>query len=280
MILAIDIGNSFIVAGCAEQDTVLFTERISSDTRRTALEYAFHLKFILELHSIPLQALSGSILSSVVSVLTPVLQEALKKLTGEEPLTVGPGIKTGLKIMIDNPAQLGSDLVAGAVAAISRFPLPAIVINLGAATTFSVINRAGQYIGGAIAPGIRLSLDALSRNTSELPHISLAVPKHVIGTNTVCCMQSGAVLGTASMIDGMADRFEAELGEKACLVATGDAARIVISCCRHSVRLDEDLVMHGLSIIYRKNEALLSRTAERSKTSLSESAVNGTDSGI
>lgn len=185
MIIAVDIGNTNIVVGGIEADHVLFTERLSTRTDKTELEYAIDFKLIFELHSISHAQVEGSIISSVVPPLSNIIKTALTKLIPKEPLIVGPGVKTGLSIRIDNPTQLGSDLVVTAVAAIAAYTVPSIIIDMGTATTFSVINDKRQYIGGAIAPGAAVALNSLSSQTSQLPFISLEAPKHVIGSNTI-----------------------------------------------------------------------------------------------
>lgn len=254
MIFAIDVGNSSITAGCIENGTVLFTEHLSSNPHKTELEYAIDFKLILDLHHIPPKDIEGSILSSVVPPLLAILKLAIVKIFGRTPLIVGPGIRTGLKIMIDNPAQLGSDLVVGAVASIACYPSPAIVIDMGTATTFSVIDKKKQYLGGAIAPGVQAALDSLCSKTSQLPRISLEPPKRAIGTNTIDCMKSGSILGSAAMIDGMIDRINSELSIDAFVVATGGIARHIVPYCRHEIVCDDDLMLKGLEIIYRKNQ--------------------------
>lgn len=254
MIFAIDVGNSNIVAGCIDNGNVLFTERLSSDPHKTELEYAIDFKIILELHHTAPEQIEGSIISSVVPPLSGILKGAIAKIFRRDPLVVGPGIKTGLKIMIDNPAQLGSDLVVGAVAAIARYPVPSVIIDMGTATTFSVIGSKKQYLGGAIAPGILIALDSLCSRASQLPSIQLDLPKHAIGTNTIDCMKSGSLLGNAAMIDGMIDRINHELHEQTCVIATGGIARFVVPCCRHRIICDDDLMLRGLELIYRKNQ--------------------------
>ena len=253
MILAVDAGNTHIVIGCTQNGTVSFTERISTNRQKTEFEYALDFKVILELHQIAPGSVEGGIISSVVPQLSPVLCRALEKIISQKPLIVGPGVKTGLKIMIDNPAQLGSDLAVSAVAALASCQPPLIVIDMGTATTFSVIDHEKRYLGGAIVPGAVVALNSLSTETSQLPHISLEAPQQVIGTNTVDCMKSGTVLGNASMIDGMIDRIEEQLHESVSVIATGGIARHIIPFCRHSIFFDDDLMLKGLDLIYQKN---------------------------
>ena len=245
MIIAVDIGNTNIVVGGIEADHVLFTERLSTRTDKTELEYAIDFKLIFELHSISRAQVEGSIISSVVPPLSNIVKTAL---------IVGPGVKTGLSIRIDNPTQLGSDLVVTAVAAIAAYPVPSIIIDMGTATTFSVINDKRQYIGGAIAPGAAVALNSLSSQTSQLPFISLEAPKHVIGSNTIDCMKSGSLFGNAAMIDGMIRRIKKEIGENAIVVATGGIAPAILPYCEETISYDPDLMLKGLALIYKKNQ--------------------------
>jgi len=254
MIFAIDVGNTNIVVGCVDRGNVLFRERLSTNHQKTELEYAIDFKIILELYQIEPAQIEGSIISSVVPPLSRILQNAVAKILHKTPYLVGPGLKTGLRIMIDNPAQLGSDLVVGAVASIAAHPVPLIIIDMGTATTFSVIDSKKQYLGGAIVPGVLVALDSLSSGTSQLPHISLDTPKKAIGTNTVDCMKSGSILGSAAMIDGMIDRINEELHADATVVATGGIARYIIPCCRHTIIYDDDIMLKGLELIYYKNQ--------------------------
>ena len=247
MIIAVDIGNTNIVVGGIEADHVLFTERLSTRTDKTELEYAIDFKLIFELHSISRAQVEGSIISSVVPPLSNIVKTALTKLIPKEPLIVGPGVKTGLSIRIDNPTQLGSDLVVTAVAAIAAYPVPSIIIDMGTATTFSVINDKRQYIGG-------VALNSLSSQTSQLPFISLEAPKHVIGSNTIDCMKSGSLFGNAAMIDGMIRRIKKEIGENAIVVATGGIAPAILPYCEETISYDPDLMLKGLALIYKKNQ--------------------------
>lgn len=253
MILAIDIGNTNIVLGCAEDDKILFRERISTDQTATDLEYAANIKTALDMYSIDPSRITGGMISSVVPTITAVVGAAVRKLTGVTPKVVGPGIKTGLIIRIDNPAQLGSDLVVDAVAGINEYEPPLIIIDMGTATTFSVVDRARQYLGGVIMTGMAVSTDALNSRTAQLPKIAFEKPRRVIGTNTVDCMKSGIMYSTACAIDGMIDRIEEELGEKCTVIATGGLAGTVIPLCRKEIILDDDLLLKGLVLIYNKN---------------------------
>lgn len=254
MILAIDVGNTNIVIGCLDDHKKYFEARMSTDKNSTVEELAIGIKNILNLYSIDPKSISGSIVSNVASQMDSVIGSAITMVTGEMPLIVGPGVKTGLNIKIDNPAQLGSDLVVGAVASTAKYPLPQIVFDLGTATTASVINKKGQYLGGLIVPGVKTALNALSSSTSQLPYIEFTAPKNVIGSNTVDCMRSGSTYGSACMIDGLIEKIEAELGEKATVIATGGIAKTIMPLCNHEIIFDDNLLLDGLLIIYNKNK--------------------------
>ncbi len=254
MLLAIDVGNTNIVLGCADGNKINSMARVYTNKVRTADEYAVKIKSILELHGVEISQIDDCIISSVVPPVTGALKKAVKYVIGKNPMVVGPGIKTGLDIKIDNPAQLGSDLVVDAVAAIAGYPLPAVVVDMGTATTFSVINKNGAYLGGMILPGLGTSLQALSANTAQLPNISIEAPQEVIGKNTIDCMKSGVIYGNAATIDGIVERIEAELGETVKVIATGGLAAQIFNHCKHEVIYDETLLLKGLSIIYEKNK--------------------------
>ena len=254
MILAVDIGNSNIVLGCFENEKILFTERLSTNQNSTSLEYTILIKNILELNHLSHHSFEGGIISSVVPSVTHTVQDAMIRLTGKHIMVVGPGIKTGLKILLDNPAQLGSDRVADAVAAIHDYPCPLIIVDMGTATTISVIDREKNFLGGMIMPGLRVSLESLTMRTSQLPKISLDPPKKVIGTNTIDCMRSGIIYSTASSIEGTVNRIEEELGETCTVVSTGGLAKAIIPYCRRDIIIDDRLLLKGLMYIYNKNK--------------------------
>ena len=253
MILAVDIGNTNIVFGCIDGEKILFRERISTVQSATELEYATIILAAFQMNSIDKDCIDGAIISSVVPTVTSTAKKAIEKLTGVSAMVVGPGIKTGLSIMIDNPAALGSDLVVGAVAAINEYPVPQIIIDLGTATTFSVIDSKRNFTGGIIMTGMAVSSDALTKRTAQLPKIAFETPKKVVGTNTVDSMKSGIMFGTAGSIDGIIDRIEQEIGEKCTVIATGGLAGTVIPLCKRKITLDDDLLLKGLLIIYNKN---------------------------
>ena len=253
MVLTIDIGNTNIVIGCFQGERLLFHERFSTDQEATSLEYATIFKETLDLHEIEPGAIQGGILSSVVPSSTRTVKEAAEKYIGTRILVVGPGIKTGIRMNVDDPAQQGSDLVVGAVAGVHYYPVPQILIDMGTATTVSVIDSSKAYIGKMILPGIAISLDALSSRTAQLPRISLDPPKKLIGSNTVDSMKSGILYGSAGALDGLIDRINEELGKTCTVVATGGLAGVIAPLCRHEIIMEEDLLLKGLLIIYEKN---------------------------
>lgn len=255
MLLAIDIGNSNVVIGCLnEQNETIKLFRMVTDLKKTDDEYAAGIKTILQYSGLDLNAFEGAIICSVVPPLTDIFRSAVEEITGHRALVVGTGVKTGLNVMIDNPGTLGSDIVAASVAAMADFPLPVIVFDMGTATTITVVDKGNKFLGGAIVPGVALSMNALSAGTSLLQKVPIEAPKKCISTTTTECMQSGAVYGNAAMLDGMIDRFEAELGVKCSLVATGGIAARIVPHCKHQITYDENLLLRGLGIIYRKNQ--------------------------
>lgn len=253
MILAIDIGNTNIAIGCIDGERIAFKERLYSDLKKTELEYAISFKTVLEIYGIDSGELKGGIVSSVVPPITATVRHAAEKIIGKKMLEVGPGVKTGLDIRIDNPAQLGPDLAVGAVAGIAEYGCPLAVVDMGTATTITVVNEKRQVTGGMIMPGVGVSLDSLINRTSQLPKISLEPPKRIIGSNTVDCMKSGVLYGTAVCIDGMIGRIREELGGAVSVVATGGMARYIIPHYREKIVLDDALLLKGLKIIYDRN---------------------------
>ena len=253
MILAVDVGNSNIVIGGLTGDEITFEARLRTDATKTSDEYCIDLKMILEVYHVDPSQLEGAIISSVVPQVLNSMKTAVTKLTGHTALVVGPGLKTGLNIKIENPAQTGADLVVGSVAALREHKAPIIVIDMGTATTVTVLDETGAFIGGSICPGVKISLDALTDRTALLPGLQLDQPKRAIGRNTIDCMRSGIMLGTACMLDGLVVRFEEELGSKATVVATGGIAKFIIPMCRTPIVYDKDLLLKGLAILYREN---------------------------
>lgn len=253
MILALDVGNTNIVMGCIDENKIHFQGRFSTDKQKTELEYAVMFKNILELNGIEREKIDGAVISSVVPPLVNILKRAIMMITESEPLIINDKTIIDMPINMDNRKQLGNDLVVDAVAALSEHEPPIIIFDLGTATTISVIDKDGVYIGGVIIPGIKVSQTALSSGTSQLPYISLDAPEHVIGKNTIDCMKSGAIFATACMMDGMIERIEEELGARATVVATGGLAKTVVPYCRRDIIFDDDLLLKGMWIIYKKN---------------------------
>lgn len=253
MILAVDIGNTNIVLGCIEQEKIYFVERVSTNISKTELEYVVELKTLLDLYRIQVEEITGCIIASVVPPLTNIVKTAMEKYLHTTPLIVGPGVKTGLNILMDNPAQIGADLIVNAVAGLKYYGAPIIMIDMGTATTISVVDDKKNYIGGMILPGVKVSLDSLVNRTSQLPKISLEAPKRVIGKNTIDCMKSGIVMGQAACLDGMIERILEELGYEAAVVATGGLAGSIVPYCKRKIVHDNELTLKGLGLIYWKN---------------------------
>ena len=254
MILAIDVGNTNIVLGGIEEGKQVFSARLSSDRNKTADQYALDIQGILTMHRVNIETIEGGILSSVVPYLQTVIPNAVKLLTGVDLMVVGPGIKTGLSIRMDNPASVGSDLIVAAVAARAKYKAPIAIVDMGTATTLSVVAKNGNYIGGMIIPGLWTSMNALSAHAAQLPYIDLNGPAKLLGTNTIDCMRSGALIGTAAMLDGLIDRLEEELGESVSPVLTGGVSPLIVPYCRHAFHLEPDILIDGLRILYGKNK--------------------------
>ncbi|MCD7863204.1 MAG: type III pantothenate kinase [Lachnospiraceae bacterium] len=253
MILAIDIGNTNLVIGCIEGEKICFEERLSTNISKTELEYVVDFITILNLHQIEKESITGCIVASVVPPLNTIVKSAIEKLLHISPIFVGPGVKTGLNIAIDNPASVGADLIVNAVAGLKEYGAPLILIDMGTATTITVLDEKKNYIGGIILPGLKVSLEALVNGTSQLPRISLEAPKKVIARNTVDSMKSGMVIGQAAEMDGLIDRIWEELNMETPVVASGGLAGFIVPHCRKKIILDNELTMKGLGYIYRKN---------------------------
>ena len=254
MLLAIDIGNTNIVIGCIEGETIRHELRLATDLVKTSDQYWMDLKGVLALYGLSAEEFDGVIISSVVPPVLNSLRTAVMKLTGKKPMVVGPGLKTGLNIAGGNAGQVGSDLVVAAVAALREYPAPLIIVDMGTATTIMAVDENRTFLGGSICPGVKLSSEVLTTRTSQLPGISLEAPKRAIGRNTIECMQSGIMLGAACMIDGMIVRMEEELGSRATVIATGGISRFVIPMCRSKITYDRDLLLKGLRILYENNK--------------------------
>ncbi|MFZ2537947.1 MAG: type III pantothenate kinase [Oscillospiraceae bacterium] len=253
MVLTIDVGNTNIVLGGFENDELIFVSRVQTNKNKMSDEYAIEFDGILRFYKCTPEMFDGAIISCVVPPLNHMLKKAISRLLNCKVMTVSPGTKTGLNIKIDNPAILGSDLVCGAVSAIGRYPLPCIIIDLGTATKFSVLDKDGNFLGVSIMPGVIISLEALSASSAQLPHIDLRESVTLIGKNSPDSMRSGIIFGTASMIEGMVERINEELGQKATVIATGGVASNIIPYCKSEIIVDENIVIYGLKEIYNKN---------------------------
>ena len=254
MILTIDIGNSNIVLGGVKDDEIVFEARLRTEVTKTSDQYCVDLKILMDVYGVRVDDIEGTIIASVVPQVLNSMQTAVKKLTGKICLVVGPGLKTGLDIRLENPNQTGADLVVGCVAALREHKPPMIVVDMGTATTMVVLDQKGALVGGCICPGVKISMDALTERAALLPGLQLDQPKRAIGRNTVDCMRSGIMMGAACMLDGMVERMEEELGCKTTVVVTGGIAKFVIPMCRTPMIYEKDLIIKGLAALYRENK--------------------------
>ena len=253
MIVSIDIGNTNIVFGFIENDWIRFDARMPSDLIKTSDQYCAELKTMLSLFEVAPENIDGSIISSVVPPVLNSFKTAIRKLTGCSALVVGPGIKTGLNIRMDNPSEVGSDLIVAAVAAIAEYGAPLLLVDMGTATTITAIDESGAFVGVCICPGVKISMEALTGRTAQLPGISLDAPRCAIGKNTRDSMRSGIMLGAAAMLDGLLDRMEEELRAKVTVVATGGISKFVLPLCRRKMVYDRSLMLKGLKLLYTRN---------------------------
>lgn len=256
MLLAIDVGNSNTSVGLFDQEKNLrFLAYLDTDSRKTADQISIDLMNLFTLYHYSYTDVTGAILCSVVPPLNFMMEKALTRLLGKPPMVVGPGVKTGLNIRLAVQTQMGADIVADAVAALEIFQAPIITIDMGTATTIGVISEGRTYEGGMLLPGVNVSLEALSRQTAQLPAISLQAPKTLIGKTTEECMRSGIVYGTAAMLDGLIDRIREEFpGKTVNIVATGGSAPFIVKFCRNKILYDNTLLMKGLWAIYKRNQ--------------------------
>ena len=253
MILTIEIGNSTITLGGIEGEDIRFECRINTDRVKTSDTYCIDLKTLFEIYGIDMGAIEGVIISSVVPQVLNSVRTAIRKLLNTEPMVVGPGLRTGLDIRLENPGQIGSDLVAADVAALAEHQPPLIVIDMGTATTMTVLDPDGAHLGGCVCPGVKISLESLTAKTSLLPGIQLDKPRQALGRNTADAMRSGIMFGAAAMLDGMIDRFMEETGWEFTIVATGGLAKRIVPLCRHEILYDRHLIIKGLAKLYRDN---------------------------
>lgn len=255
MILTIDIGNSQTVLGAYNGDNLVFTSRISTDAKKTADQYAVLIKGVLDLHQYPEKQFSGAVICSVVPEITTTVKKAIEMLTGTKAIILSPGVKTKLNIRTLNPAEVGTDLVAAAVAAKHKYPTPCLIWDLGTATKISVLDKDGAFLGCTISAGINMSINALSSGTSQLNPIEIGEVTSAIGNDTVKSITAGTILGTAAMLDGLSTKIEKELGvNDITIVATGGLSQVVINCSDKDIIYDENLILDGLKLIYDYNK--------------------------
>ena len=255
MLLTIDISNTYISIGGFRGNELLFVLNIVTDINKSRDQYAIEMIQIAQLYGVDRERVEGAAMCSVVPELSETIKEALLKIFNVEALIVGPGVKTGLKISIDNPAQLGADIVADAVAVLEKYPTPCVICDFGTATVFSVIDENRSYCGAIISAGVGTTLDVLTKKTALLPHVSIQKPETTVGTNTITSVQSGLINGTAAMVDGIINRLKGEYGEKITVIATGQyAGKIIPSCTEGNIILSEHLIFEGLRSIYYKNQ--------------------------
>lgn len=256
MLLAIDVGNTNITLGVFQGERLEATSRIATDPRKMSDEYALFFSNMLPLKGIPREVITDVVMCSVVPPLTPVLEELCEDYFKTTPLVVTVGVKTGVRILYDNPRDVGTDRVVDAVAALRLYGGPVIVVDFGTATVFDAITGDGHYLGGAIAPGIIIAAEALFQNTSQLRRVQLAHPPSPIGKNTIHSMQSGLVLGYTDMVEGMVRRFKQEMGDNAKVIATGGLAGLIAQETNVFNAVNLDLTLIGLRLIYEMNTSV------------------------
>jgi type III pantothenate kinase len=253
MLLVADIGNTHTVLGLYEGTSLAHDFRIESNKGRTLDELHVLLRSLLDVVGVARDRVSAAIVASVVPAVTDTTMRAIELAFGRTPLLVGPGIRTGMPILYENPREVGADRIVNAVAAFELVNGPLIVVDFGTATTFDVVSPKGEYLGGVICPGIQISADALFSRAAKLPRVEVAKPPKVIGRNTVHSMQSGIVYGYVGLVDGMVDRIVSELGHPCAVLATGGLARLVAPESKKIERVEEFLTLDGLRILYERN---------------------------
>ncbi len=255
MLLTIDIGNTNVTCGIFREAQLVKTWRMESEARRMPDEYAIMLIAMLEHDGIKTADITQVSMCSTVPAISATFQELCQKYLNTEPLVVGAGVKTGVKIRMDNPREVGPDRIVHAAAAHHLYSGPIIIADIGTAATFDTVSKEGDYLGGAIAPGIGSAAEALSTRTAQLPRVELVRPKHAIGTSTITAMQSGIVFGYVGLVEGIISRIQQELGEKAKVVATGGAADFLAKETKVIDVVNPELTLYGLRLVYLMNKS-------------------------
>jgi type III pantothenate kinase len=253
MLLAVDLGNTNVVLGLYEGEKLVQTFRVATVRSRTEDEYAVLLQQLFSLRQLSFHAVSAAIIASVVPQLTDVMISAIRQAVGREPLIVGPGLKTGMSVLYDNPHDVGADRIVDAVAAYARYQSAVIVVDFGTATTFNCISPKGEYLGGVIVPGVKVSLEGLLQSAAKLRPVELTAPPRVMGRNTTHALQSGVIHGYAAMVDGLVERLVEELGFPCRIIATGGLSSLIGKHAKRIEELDLNLTLEGLRILYERN---------------------------